>query len=105
MSLTDGKQSVNTLAGQFSISRQAVSLHLKYLQECGVISIDRQGRQRFCQLELEEMSKVGEWLEPFRKLWASRFDQLDQLLGGMQGSVQPTTGSTSNDHPNPEEDE
>ncbi|MDN5212800.1 metalloregulator ArsR/SmtB family transcription factor [Fulvivirgaceae bacterium BMA12] len=80
VSLTKESRNVNTLADQFDMTRQAVSLHVKYLQECGVIAIEKQGRERYCSLELNKLSEVSEWLEPFRQLWEGRFKQLDILL-------------------------
>lgn len=80
MSLTNESQNVNALADKFDMTRQAVSLHVKYLQECGVITIKQKGRERYCNLETEKLSEVAEWLKPFKALWETRFNQLDQLL-------------------------
>lgn len=80
MSLTKKSRNVNSLAEQFEMSRQAVSLHVKYLHECGVIVIEKQGRERFCSLELNKLSEVSDWMEPFRELWEGRFKRLDNLL-------------------------
>ncbi len=84
MSLTGEKRNLNTLAQQFDISRQAVSLHVKYLQECGVITIEQRGRERFCRLEPEKLAEVADWIAPFREMWLSRFDRLDQVLKGLK---------------------
>ncbi len=84
MSLTTEPQNVNALAEKFDITRQAVSLHVKYLQECDVITIDKKGRERYCYLEVEKLFEVSEWLEPFRILWEARFNQLDTLLTKIQ---------------------
>ena len=73
-------QNLNALAAQFEMSRQAISLHVKILRECGAISIQQQGRERFCELEPQKLAEVAEWLKPFRELWESRFDQLDNVL-------------------------
>jgi len=80
MSLGEKQQNVNSLAEQFEMTRQAVSLHVKYLQECGVIKISQKGRQRLCQLEVRELNKVNEWMEPFKELLESQFRKLDNLL-------------------------
>lgn len=80
ISLLGEKRNVNALADQFAISRQAVSLHLKYLEECGVIAIEKQGRERICELQIEKIKELNDWLDPFKKLWEARFDQLDSLL-------------------------
>ncbi|GGH66263.1 hypothetical protein GCM10011318_04040 [Phaeocystidibacter marisrubri] len=73
-------KNVNTLAEHFDMTRQAVSLHVKILQECAVISVEKEGRERICTLEPQKMAEVVEWLEPFKQMWESRFDQLDDLL-------------------------
>lgn len=80
MSLREKEQNVNSLAEQFDMTRQAVSLHVKYLQECGVIKVSRQGRERLCQLEVTELNRVNEWMEPFKELLESQFRKLDNLL-------------------------
>ncbi|MEC3965842.1 metalloregulator ArsR/SmtB family transcription factor [Flagellimonas halotolerans] len=80
MSLTSKKQNVTALANQFDMTRQAVSLHLKYLQECGVISIEKEGRERYCHLEADQLTAVADWLEPFKILWEKRLNKLDELL-------------------------
>lgn len=84
MSLTTETQNVNTIANKFDMTRQAVSLHVKYLQECGVISIKKEGRERYCKLEIQKITEIADWLEPFRKIWEVRFNQLDELLNNLQ---------------------
>lgn len=86
MSLITESRNINALADQFDMSRQAVSLHVKYLQECDVITIRKEGRERFCKLEVQKLSEVAEWLAPFRELWEGRFNQLDHLLDTMKGT-------------------
>jgi DNA-binding transcriptional ArsR family regulator len=78
--LTQQPQNVNALAERFSMTRQAVSLHVKILHECGLISINQQGRERICQLQAQKLSEVDRWLAPFRKTWEERFSRLDTLL-------------------------
>lgn len=86
MSLTNESQNVNAIADKFDMTRQAVSLHIKYLQECGVISVKKEGRERYCNLEAQKLVEVGDWLEPFRKMWATKFNQLDELLDELQSN-------------------
>lgn len=74
---------VNALAEKFDMSRQAVSLHVKILNECGMISIQKEGRERLCELQPQKLAEVAEWLKPFRKLWQERFNQLDTLLNNL----------------------
>ena len=90
MSLTKERKKVNALAEQFDMTRQAVSLHVKFLQECGVISVEQEGRERYCHLEANKLMEVADWLEPFRALWNSRLDRLDNLLDELQGKNKRT---------------
>ena len=82
--LVKESHNVNALAEQFDMTRQAVSLHVKILSECGVISIRKEGRERYCTLEPQKLAEVNDWLEPFKKMWESRFDKLDMLLFDLQ---------------------
>ena len=84
MSLTRERKKVNDLAEQFDMTRQAVSLHVKFLQECEVIRIEQEGRERYCQLEAQKLTEVADWLEPFRALWNDRLDRMDNLLNELQ---------------------
>lgn len=84
MLLTKERQNVNALSEKFDMTRQAVSLHLKYLQECGVIIVEQEGRERYCNLQPKKLAEVNDWLEPFRQLWEGRFKQLDMLLENMK---------------------
>ena len=84
MGLTSESRNVNTLADKFDMTRQAVSLHIKYLQECGVITIKKEGRERYCNLEAQKLTEIAEWLEPFKKMWAGKFNQLEKVLEELQ---------------------
>ncbi|OEK01048.1 transcriptional regulator [Roseivirga sp. 4D4] len=85
IALTEKRSNVNALAEKFDMTRQAVSLHVKYLDECGVISIEKEGRERFCKLETKKLAQVADWLLPFKELWKARFNELDHLLENIKG--------------------
>ncbi|HSZ72970.1 MAG TPA: metalloregulator ArsR/SmtB family transcription factor [Cytophagaceae bacterium] len=70
----------NAIADHFDMSRQAISKHMKILTECELVKPDHQGREIYYQLEVNKMKEIDKWLEQFRKIWESRFSQLDQLL-------------------------
>lgn len=70
----------NALAEQFDTTRQAVSKHLKILTECELVKQDFQGREIYYSLEIEKMKEIDNWLAQYRKIWETRFDQLDNLL-------------------------
>lgn len=70
----------NAIAGHFNMSRQAISKHMKILTECELVKSDHQGREIYYQLEIDKMKEIDKWIEQFRKIWETRFNQLDELL-------------------------
>ncbi|HQZ95352.1 MAG TPA: metalloregulator ArsR/SmtB family transcription factor [Pyrinomonadaceae bacterium] len=70
----------NAIAEHFDTSRQAVSKHLRILTECDVVTPEQRGREIYYRLEIDKMKEIDEWLEQYRKIWESRFEQLDVLL-------------------------
>lgn len=70
----------NALAEHFETSRQAVSKHIKVLTECQLVSQEQAGREIYYHFQPKKMKEISDWLEPFRQLWESRFDQLDEVL-------------------------
>lgn len=75
---------LNAIAENFDMSRPAISQHIKILMECGIVVINQQGRERYCEVQPQKLIEVSDWLEPFRKMWEARFDRLDNLLEQMQ---------------------
>jgi DNA-binding transcriptional ArsR family regulator len=70
----------NAIADNFHISRQAVSKHLRILTECDLVKQEYKGREIYYQLEIDKMKEIDKWIEQFRKIWETRFNQLDQVL-------------------------
>ncbi|HEX4374788.1 MAG TPA: metalloregulator ArsR/SmtB family transcription factor [Puia sp.] len=70
----------NALAEHFQTSRQAVSKHIKILTECELVKQEVSGREIYYQLEINKMKDIDKWIEQFRKIWETRFNQLDNLL-------------------------
>jgi DNA-binding transcriptional ArsR family regulator len=70
----------NALAENFNTTRQAVSKHLRILTECELIKQEQQGREIYYSLEIEKMKEIDKWLEQYRKIWETRFNQLDNVL-------------------------
>jgi DNA-binding transcriptional ArsR family regulator len=82
--LANQKLSVNAVAEHFPISRPAISRHIKILKECGLVVVRRKGRERYCELRLDKLSEVAEWVEQSRNVWDQRFDRLDEYLRELQ---------------------
>jgi DNA-binding transcriptional ArsR family regulator len=74
----------NAIAEHFDSTRQAVSKHLRILTECQLVKQEQSGREIYYQLNGTKMKEVDKWLEQFRKLWESRFDELDKVLQAMK---------------------
>jgi len=70
----------NAIAENFNTTRQAVSKHLRILTECELIKQENKGREIYYLLEIDKMKEIDKWLEQFRKIWETRFSQLDNLL-------------------------
>jgi DNA-binding transcriptional ArsR family regulator len=70
----------NNLAEHFDMTRQAVSKHIQYLVDCELLNQQKVGREIFYHLKAEKMEEIDKWLEQFKDLWSTRFEQLDELL-------------------------
>lgn len=70
----------NALAAHFETSRQAVSKHIRVLADAGLVKQEEAGREIYYHFNPTKMKVVADWLEPFRKLWETRFNQLDNVL-------------------------
>lgn len=75
---------VNAIAKEFNITRQAVSLHVQFLNECGLIVIKQQGRERYCEAKLEKLNEVTAWVDQYRKYWDNKLDSLEGYLAKIQ---------------------
>src|SRR5437868_5156743 len=71
---------LNAVAEKFDMSRQAVSLHIKILEECGLIMLRQQGRERFCEARLDKLNEVTDWVDQCKQFWSKQFDSLDKYL-------------------------
>ncbi|MEO9804009.1 MAG: metalloregulator ArsR/SmtB family transcription factor [Reichenbachiella sp.] len=82
--LAEEALTVNTVAEKFDVSRPAISKHLKILKECGIITIDKQGRERLCQIKPANLIPAFMWIEQYRKLWEDRLDSFEDYLIKLQ---------------------
>lgn len=72
------------IAKNFDAARPTISKHLQVLSECELIGSDQKGREIHYELKVDKMKEIDKWLEQFRKIWESRFDQLDNLLSNIK---------------------
>ncbi|WP_284653111.1 ArsR/SmtB family transcription factor [Flavobacterium terrisoli] len=74
----------NAIAEHFETTRQAVSKHLRILTECELIQPEQSGREIYYQLKADKLKEIDQWLEQFRKIWESRFNELDKVLSTLK---------------------
>jgi DNA-binding transcriptional ArsR family regulator len=92
--LADGEATVNELAEPFSMSLQAVSKHLKVLQQAGLVTRGRDGQRRPSRLEAVPLAEATRWLGTYRRFWEGSFQELDALLDELKakGKTQSKRG-------------
>ncbi len=78
--LATGEATVNVIAEPFAMSVQAVSKHLKVLEQAGLISRGREAQWRPCRLEIAPLERAADWIEANRAVWHGRMDRLEQHL-------------------------
>ncbi len=71
---------LNAIADNFDISRPAISNHIKILNECGIISIEQIGRERYCKIQPGNLKEVADWIGQFQKLWEQKLDSFEKYL-------------------------
>ena len=81
--LTLGDATVGELAAPYDISLQAISKHLKVLEEAGLVTRGRDAQRRPVHLEAEALDQLTSWIERYRRQAEERFRRLDALLDRM----------------------
>lgn len=71
---------INSVAGNFDVSRTAIYKHLKILTQCGLVTINQQGRERYCEARLETLNEVSEWVNQYKEFWDKRLDLLGEYI-------------------------
>ena len=83
------------VAEKFDFSRPAISKHIKILTECGLVTINVQGREHFCEARLEKLNEVNEWVAQYKKFWEEKFDALELYLQKLQATSSLGTTKSS----------
>jgi DNA-binding transcriptional ArsR family regulator len=81
--LAVGDATVNELAEPYDVTVQAVSKHLKVLEEAGLVSRSREAQRRPCHLEAEVFDLMTKWIERYRREAEERYQRLDSVLHEM----------------------
>ena len=86
--LAAGEQSFGELADRFSMSRPAVSQHLKVLKEAQIVTSRPDAQRRVYSLNEDALDDVEQWIATVRQFWSSSFDNLERLLLEEEGEEQ-----------------
>ena len=72
--------SITQISNQFEMTRQGVTKHIKTLEEAGLVVIDAQGRERFCNANPKELQEVNKWMKFYEQFWDNKLDGLEKYL-------------------------
>ncbi|WP_282123140.1 ArsR/SmtB family transcription factor [Algibacter mikhailovii] len=78
--ITSTALSITQISNQFEMTRQGVTKHIKTLADAGLVSINTQGRERFCNAEPKELQEVNKWLKFYEQFWDDKLHDLGNYL-------------------------
>ena len=81
--LREDERPVGELVDALALSQPAVSKHLRVLRDAGLVDVRADAQRRLYRVRAEPLRAVDDWLEPYRALWAARFDDLERHLDTM----------------------
>lgn len=96
--LTVADATVSELAAPYDVSLQAISKHLKVLEDAGVVSRSRDAQRRPVHLEAEVFDLMTKWLERYRRQAQERYERLDELLTSLPAPGPPTAEGVTDAH-------
>lgn len=71
------------IAEKFDVARPTISKHMQVLNECELITANQKGREIYYEIKVDKMKEIEKWLAQFRAVWEKRYNQLDNLLSGL----------------------
>ena len=78
----------NAMAEKFDMSRQAVSKHIKVLQECELIKPEQSGREIYYHFNPKQIQDIDTWISKLKSMWDTQFNQLDNVLLNLKKQTQ-----------------
>ena len=78
--VTQGPQTVSSLATALGVTLTAIAQHLRILQACGLLQTRKVGRVRTCELDHHGLDVLADWVALNRRMWEQRFDALGEML-------------------------
>ncbi len=78
--LAKREATVNELAEPFNLSLQAISRHIKVLEQAGLITQGQNAQYRPCTIDATPLKEVSKWTEQYRPIWEARFDRMENFI-------------------------
>jgi DNA-binding transcriptional ArsR family regulator len=97
--LSRGDATVTALAAPYDVSVQAVSKHLKVLQDAGLVSRSRDAQRRPVHLEAEVFDLMTRWIERYQRQAEERYQRLDDVLDTLDDHGHPVPPQSTANHP------
>ena len=97
--LAGGDATVNELAEPYEVTLQAVSKHLRVLEDAGLVSRRREAQRRPVHLEAKVFHLMTKWIERYQRQAEERYQRLDQVLRDISGAEDPTIARTTGEEP------
>lgn len=82
--LADGERPVKDLVRLLDTTQPQVSKHLRVLRQVGAVEVRDMGRERLYRVNGLALKPIHDWVRGFERIWAERFDELDEVLGDLQ---------------------
>ena len=72
--------SITQISTQFEMTRQGVTKHIKTLEDAGLVYINSQGRERFCNANPKELKELDKWIKFYEQFWDNSLQNLNDYL-------------------------
>lgn len=82
--LLEGERLVGDIADEVGVSQPTVSKHLRIMRDVGIVEARVDGQRRWYRLVADPLAELDDWLEPYRRAWARRLDDLERHLDDME---------------------
>lgn len=84
--ISRGPMQLGEIAEYFDISRPAISQQIKILSECGIVQIERKGRETYCSIDPKELRKIADWIGRYAGLWENRIDAFEDYVNKLHSN-------------------
>lgn len=81
--LATEKLNFTTLTDHYAITRQSITKHIRILEQCGLVTLEKHGREKYITAKPEKLAEVAKWISEYRAFFAESYDRLDDYLKTM----------------------